>query len=127
LATPLSLVVVPASVPASEPPELPAQWPAVPFLELHVSPDGQELPPLPRQPVSHRLVVVLQTRPELALPQSESIAQPQVPFARHAAPTPPAWQFCVCFGVQAAQWFVALQTSPVGQSGSFRHAAQTWG
>jgi hypothetical protein len=85
------------------------------------------LPPTPRHPVTHVCELVSQTRPEVALPQSASVAHPQVSFARHAPPGPAGLQFCVWFDVHSTQWFVGSQTRPFAQSGSFRHCTQVCG
>jgi len=55
--------------------------------EVHESPSGQPLRPAPvAQPWMQRRVMVSQTRPEPAPPQSLSWAHPQRPSERHALP-----------------------------------------
>ncbi|HEY1101330.1 MAG TPA: hypothetical protein VGF99_20500 [Myxococcota bacterium] len=49
------------------------QVPMVEVAELHVEPDGQPLPPVPRQPVMH--APLLQTMPEVVEPHSASTWQ----------------------------------------------------
>jgi hypothetical protein len=107
-----------------------ALWhmPGMLFIELHVSPDGQPLPPLPRQPGWQVCEFGSQMRAELAPPQSASVAQPHVSFERHAAPVPDALQFCVWFVVHWTHVSVVeSQTLPLGQSGSLRHCTQPCG
>jgi hypothetical protein len=106
--------------------------PIVPVVELHICPFGQPEVPVPRQPAVHVFVVMLQTRPEFAAPQSVSTMQPHVSDARHTAPLPSAvqaWAWPVAPGVHCTQWFMESHTfSPaVLQSGSLRHCTHTWG
>jgi hypothetical protein len=105
----------------------PWHWPADPSFELHVSGGGQPLPPVPRQPVVQVCLVVSQTRPDVAPPQSASVVHPQVSSARQAAPVPFALQFFVWCAVHWWQVFIASQTCSSGQSVSFRHCTHPWG
>ena len=67
--------------------------PIDPFSELHTSGGGHLLPPVPRHPAMQVLLVGSQTRPEVAPPQSPSVAQPQVSEARQTLPAPEALGF----------------------------------
>ncbi len=97
--------------------------PAPPPVELHTSGGAQPLPPLPRQPATHALL--RQIRPDVAPPQSASVAHPHVEVAaRHAAPAPDALQFCFSVGVHSTHWLVALHTS-FAQSDAFKQATHT--
>ena len=55
------------------------QWPGVAgSVDVHTRPAGQPLCAVPGQhPSMHRCVAALHTRPDVALPQSESVAHPQ--------------------------------------------------
>ena len=78
----------------------------------HVWPAGQRFPPVPRQPASQSLLVA-QTRPDVAVPQSVSELQPHVLLARHAEPEPDASQFAVLPVVHSTHFLsVVSQTSP---------------
>lgn len=68
-------------------------WPTLLSFELHESGAGHPLPPVPRQPVAHVCEVASHTRPDVAPPQSASVAQPQLSEARQAEPFPVALQF----------------------------------
>jgi hypothetical protein len=82
--------------PPSLPPDgVPSHVPTLPVVELHLWPDGHPLPPMPTQPTSQAFVFVLQTRPGVDVPQSLSVAQPHVSFARQAEPDPLARQLPV--------------------------------
>jgi hypothetical protein len=126
----------PSSTPASAPldeedddalDEAASQEPAEPSLELHVWGEGQPLPPVPRHPATQVCWAPSQTRPEVASPQSASVAHPQVSLARQAAPFPAAVQFLVFLSVHSTQRMVASHTSAREQSGSLRHCTQPWG
>ena len=121
-APPASLPAIPASIAVT-----PWHWPIAPEVELHVAGAVHPFPPVPRQPCSQALVTVLHTRPEVLPPQSVSVAHPQVPEARQAAPVPLAAQFLVWFVVHSTQVSIVSQTWPVTQSVEFRHATQEWG
>jgi hypothetical protein len=109
-----------------------SHMPMVPVVELHICPLGQPDVPVPRQPAVQVLLVMSQTRPEFAAPQSVSAMHPQVSEARQTAPMPDAMHACawpVAPGVHCTQWFLPSHTfiPAVLQSGSFRHCTQTCG
>jgi hypothetical protein len=123
--SPASIAVTPASTGAAP------QVPIALVVELHTSPAGHPLPPVPRQPGVHALVAVLHTRSDVGPPQSLSCVQPHVSDARHVAPVPFALQFLVSCVVHCTQWFFASQTWGIpfapGQSESLMHWTQTCG
>lgn len=61
------------------------------------------------------------------LPQSASLAQPQVPLAKQAAPVPSFEQELLSEAVHSTHFFSPLQTRPEGQSPSFAHCTQRLG
>jgi hypothetical protein len=72
--------------PLLEPPLATLQTPALVVPLVQVWPLGQPLPPASRQPALHACDAVSQMRPDVALPQSLSAAQPHTFVERHAAP-----------------------------------------
>jgi hypothetical protein len=122
---PSPVAPAPPSAPPSPGTTIGRQAPTVVSVELQVCDVGQPLPEEPRQPGTQRESVVSQTRPELAAPQSLSIAQPHEPPATQRAP---AWS------LRHADWLVAVhstqarvvieQTNGAAQSVSPRHCTQ---
>jgi hypothetical protein len=85
----------------------------------------QPLPPVPRQPGTHREVEASQTRPEVTLPQSASARQPQRPSVRHWLPASSGRHWSVSPGAHSTHFFlVASQTSGASQSVVKRHCTQ---
>jgi hypothetical protein len=130
LASPAPAPPPPASIPAIPPSTGAAPHaPIALVVELHTSPAGHPLPPVPRQPAAQALVAASHTRSDEAPPQSLSWTQPHVSDARHAAPALVALQFFVSCVVHGTQWFLASQTCDapltVGQSESLMHCTQT--
>jgi hypothetical protein len=104
---------------------LPLQLPTSPVVEVQISPAGQLLPPLPRQPGTQREEVGSQTRPEVVPPQSLSCVQPHLPPGRHCAPARSAPQFCLSAVVHSTQvWPLPSQIMGAGQSRSARQPTQ---
>jgi hypothetical protein len=114
---------------ASTPPSTPGGgWHAPTSLpaDVQTSEGGQPLPPVSRQPGMQRALVASQTRPEVAPPQSESMAHPQESPATQRAPPR---------SMRHALWFVAVHSTQVfeseahtngaGQSWSTRHCTHT--
>ena len=100
------------------------QVPTVESVEVQTLPGMQPLP-VPRQPVVQVELKVLQMRPEVLPPQSESWVQPQVSSVRQAEPTPSALQLLVSVEVHSTQaWLVVLQISVSAQSLVSRHSTQ---
>ena len=103
----------------------PLQLPTSAVTEVQISPDGQPLPPVPRQPGTQRDEAGSQMRPDVVPPQSLSCVQPQRPPDRHCAPERSAPQFWVSAVVHSRQvWLVPSQTSGAGQSLSTRQPTQ---
>jgi hypothetical protein len=69
--------------------------------------------------------VVSQTLFDAAVPQSLSVAQPHVSFARQTGPFEEPMQ--LRFAAHSTQWFVASQNCPPEQSGSLRHCTHWCG
>src|SRR6185312_8056130 len=99
---PLASRAPPSTAPPSMPPAPPAppsgigwplQLPTSAVTEVQISPDGQPLPPVPRQPGTQRDEAGSQMRPDVVPPQSLSCVQPQRPPDRHCAPERSAPQF----------------------------------
>ena len=104
---------------------LPLQLPGSDVADVQVSPAGQALPPVPRQPGTQRDEVASQIRPEAAPPQSLSFVQPQRPPGRHCAPDRSALQFCMSEVEHSRQvCVVPSQISGAGQSLSTRQPTQ---
>src|SRR4051812_20610987 len=104
------------------------QLPITMVVELQVTPAGQPLPPVPRQPSPHWLVVVLQTLPLVRPPQVLSLfPSPQSPMsAVFAVQTPPVGHVLPPVPRQPSLQVsvVVSQTLPliaVPQSVSFKH------
>jgi hypothetical protein len=122
--------VEPSGAPPSVPPSVGGttigrQAPTSVPVELHDWDVGQPLPAVARQPGMQREIVASHTRPEVASPQSLSIAQPHEPPATQRAP---AWS------LRHADWFMAVHSTQVrvvieqmngdAQSASPRHCTQ---
>jgi hypothetical protein len=118
---------VAASVDASAPPSalLPGMHtPTSPEVELHTRDDGHPFPPEPRQPGTQRALAESQTRPEVAVPQSESIAQPHEPPATQRAPARSTRHALSLAMVHSTHVLFDPQTNGAAQSWSTRHWTQ---
>jgi hypothetical protein len=101
--------------------QLPISTPA----EVHASDAGQPFPPVIRQPGTQREVAASQTRPDVAPPQSASMAQPQDPPITQRAPARSARQADWSAGVHSTHIFEAVaQTNGAAQSALTRHWTQ---
>lgn len=98
-----------------------AQLPTVAVVDEQSWVAGQPLPSAPRQPAIHFCVVALQIRPEVVLPQSESLVQPQVSVGKQALPLPAAEHAVVLAVVHSTQVECGPQSIPLPQSASAMH------
>lgn len=73
---------------------------------------------------THLPALVSQTR---SAPQSASLAQPQLPLGKQAAPAPLFLQLPACFAVHSTHFLSPLQTSEPSQSALVMHCTQAWG
>jgi hypothetical protein len=101
--------------------------PIVPSCDVQTSSDPQPFPPVPRHPGSQAWLDGLQTRPDVAPPQSLSAAHPQVSDARQTAPAPDAVQFFVWLVVHSTQRRLESHTLLLEQSLAFRHCTHRCG
>ncbi len=117
------------SVAPSTPPSAPGAGPHVPIaapVVEHTCDGGQPLPPASWQPGTQREVVLSQTRPELAPPQSASAVQPHEPPVTQRAPPRSMRHALWSVGVHSTQVCVSVaHTKPPVQSRSARHCTQT--
>src|SRR5262249_35803038 len=139
---PLALPPLPDALPLAWPP-LPLALPLLPplpvavFMHLPIDASVDEqasllahpLPPEPRHPSMHWLVVASQTRPESTAPQSASVLQPHASIGRQAEPLPVEAQFVVSVFVHSTHVFVPAtsQTNGAGQSPAETHCTQPCG
>jgi hypothetical protein len=94
-------------------------------VDVHRWPDGQPLPPVPRQPALQTLFVSSQTRPDVTPPQSGSVLHPHWPFGRQMPPWPVGSQFVLSVGVHCTHWPAGLQICGDGQGWVWSHWTQT--
>lgn len=94
-------------------------------VEVQRSVVGHLLPPVPRHPLRHTLLVSSQTRPDSRPPQSASVLHPHWPFGRQAPPLPLGSQFWTSSSVHSPQVCCGVQTWLPAQSALVRHGTQT--
>jgi len=130
---PPSVPPSPASPPSDAPPSVPpsvgaaSQRPMASVIDEQTCGFGQPFPPVPRHPGTQRDVVPSHTRPDVAPPQSASVAQPQRPSVRHWLPASSGLHcgLLAAPGTHSSHFFfVGSQTSGASQSVSKRHWTQ---